>query len=260
MEVVALIYNNYPTFFFIFIRTAAILMASPLFWAKGIPQIVKTGLAFIIALVLLPIVKPVVLPSSLIAWAPAILSEVMIGAAIGFAARIVTAGIELAGQMVGFQMGFGIVNIIDPHSNNQVSIIASLKGLLGILVFFVINAHHYFISAIATSLSIVPPFGASMSGGVTEAVVSLSSGIFVTALKLAAPVMFALLFANIAMGIVARTVPQINIFMMGFPVTIGIGLLVLGVSMPVLVVFMQRMMSGLERDIYTILKSVASGQ
>ncbi len=256
MEVVALIYNNYPTFFFIFIRTAAILMAAPIFWARGIPQILKTGLAFIIAILLLPVVKPVDLPQNIIAWVPAILSEVMIGAAIGFAARAVTAGIELSGQIVGFQMGFGIVNIIDPHSNNQVSIIATIEGLLGMMIFFIINAHHYFITAIATSLRIVPPFGASLSGGITETVVSLSAGIFLTAVKLAAPVMFALLFANIAMGVVARTVPQINIFMMGFPVTIGIGLLVLGVSMPVLVVFMQRMMTGLERDIYTILRAM----
>lgn len=256
MEVIQLIYKNYPAFFFIFIRTAAILMSAPFFGVKGIPQITKVGLAMIIAVILLPVVKPVDIPLNLIAWVPAIFSEVLIGAAIGFAARIVMAGIELGGQVVGFQMGFGIVNIIDPHSNNQISIIASFEGLLALLLFFIMNAHHYFISAIAASLAIVPPFGAIASGGMMEAVVSLSRGMFITAIKLAAPVMLALLFANIAMGVVARTVPQINIFMMGFPVTIAVGLLVLGISMPLAVVFMQKLMVGMERDIYTVLKAM----
>lgn len=257
MEVIQLIYKNYPAFFLILVRTAAILMSAPFFGVKGIPHIAKIGLAVIIAVILLPVVKPVDIPSDLIAWAPAVFSEVLTGAAIGFAARIVMAGIELGGQVVGFQMGFGIVNIIDPHSNSQISIISSFKGLVALLIFFIMNAHHYFISAIAASLTILPPFGAIVSGGITEAVVSLSGGMFITAIKLASPVMLALLFTNVAMGVVARTVPQINVFMMGFPVTIAVGLLVLGISMPLVVVFMQKLMAGMERDIYTVLKAAA---
>lgn len=256
MEVIELIYKSYPAFFFIFIRTSAILMSAPFFGVKGIPGIAKIGLSMVIAIILLPVVKPVDISPNLIAWVPAIFSEVLIGAAIGFTARIVMAGIELGGQVVGFQMGFGIVNIIDPYSNNQISIIASFQGLLAILLFLIMNAHHYFISAIAVSLAVVPPFGAIVSGGMMEAVVSLSGGIFITAVKLGAPVILALLFANVAMGVVARTVPQINIFMMGFPVTIAVGLLVLGISMPLVVVFMQKLMVGMERDIYTVLKAM----
>lgn len=260
MEIVELIYKSYPTFFLIFIRTMSILLSAPFFAVKGVPSAVKIGLSLMIAVMLLPVIKPVDIPPSFIAWVPAILSEVLIGAAIGFTARVVMAGVELAGQMVGFQMGFGIVNIIDPHTNNQVSIIATFQGLIAMLLFFTVNAHHYFISAIAVSLKIVPPFDAIISGGMINTLVSLSGGIFITALKLGAPVMAALLFANIAMGVVARTVPQINIFMMGFPVTIAVGLLVIGMSMPVLVVFIQKLMTGMERDIYTVLKAVASGQ
>jgi flagellar biosynthetic protein FliR len=256
MEVAELIYKNYHSFFFVFIRTLAILLTAPFFGMKGVPAILKIGLSMIIAILLLPVAGPVDLPSGFLAWLPAVFSEVMIGAAIGFVARAIMAGIELAGQVVGFQMGFGIANIIDPHTNNQVSIIASFKGLLATLIFFIANAHHYFISAIAASIRIVPPFGASLSGGATESVVMLSGGIFVIALKIGAPVMFALLFANIAMGIVARTVPQINIFMMGFPVTIAVGLLVLGMSAPMVVSFMQGLMTGMERDIYTVLKAM----
>lgn len=256
MELVELIYRNYPAFFLVFVRTISILTAAPFFGVKGIPSILKMGLAMLISVLLLPVAGHVDMPVSLLAWVPAVLMEVMIGAAIGFAARVVMAGIELSGQMVGFQMGFGIVNVIDPHSNNQVSIISSFEGLLAMLIFFMINAHHYFISAIAASLKIVPPFGASLSGGFMEEIVLLSGGIFVTALKLGAPVMAALLFANIAMGVVARTVPQINIFMMGFPVTIAVGLFVLGVSMPVLIVYIQKLMAGMERDIYTLLKAM----
>lgn len=256
MEIVELIYKSYPAFFFIFIRTTSILLSAPFFGVKGIPSAVKIGLSLMIAVLLLPVVPPVDIPLNFFAWVPAILSEVLIGAAIGFMARVVMAGVELAGQMVGFQMGFGIVNIIDPHTNNQVSIIATFQGILAMLLFFTVNAHHYFISAIAVSLKIVPPFGALISGGVISTLISLSGGIFVTALKLGAPVMAALLFANVAMGVIARTVPQVNIFMMGFPVTIAVGLIVIGMSMPVLVVFIQKLMVGMERDIFTLLKAM----
>ncbi len=256
MEIVELIYKSYPAFFFIFIRTTSILLSAPFFGVKGVPSALKIGLSLMIAVLLMPVAPPVDIPLNFFAWVPAILSEVLIGAAIGFMARIVMAGVELAGQMVGFQMGFGIVNIIDPHTNNQVSIIATFQGILAMLLFFTVNAHHYFISAIAASLKIVPPFGALISGGVISTLVSLSGGIFVTALKLGAPVMAALLFANVAMGVIARTVPQVNIFMMGFPVTIAVGLIVIGMSMPVLVVFIQKLMVGMERDIFTLLKAM----
>lgn len=256
MEIVELIYKSYPAFIFIFIRTTLILLSAPFFGVKGIPSAVKIGLSLMIAVLLLPVVKPVDIPLNFFAWVPAILSEVLIGAAIGFMARVVMAGVELAGQIVGFQMGFGIVNIIDPHTNNQVSIIATFQGILAMLLFFTVNAHHYFISAIAVSLKTVPPFSALISGGVISTLVSLSGGLFVTALKLGAPVMAALLFANVAMGVIARTVPQVNIFMMGFPVTIAVGLIVIGISMPVLVVFIQKLMVGMERDIFTLLKAM----
>lgn len=256
MEIVELIYKSYPAFFFIFIRTTSILLSAPFFGVRGIPSAVKIGLSLMIAVLLLPVVKPVDIPLNFFAWVPAILSEVLIGATIGFMARVVMAGVELAGQIVGFQMGFGIVNIIDPHTNNQVSIIATFQGILAMLLFFTVNAHHYFISAIAVSLKTVPPFSALISGGVISALVSISGGLFVTALKLGAPVMAALLFANVAMGVIARTVPQVNIFMMGFPVTIAVGLIVIGISMPVLVVFIQKLMVGMERDIFTLLKAM----
>ena len=142
MEIVELIYKSYPAFIFIFIRTTLILLSAPFFGVKGIPSAVKIGLSLMIAVLLLPVVKPVDIPLNFFAWVPAILSEVLIGAAIGFMARVVMAGVELAGQIVGFQMGFGIVNIIDPHTNNQVSIIATFQVILALLLFFTVNAHH----------------------------------------------------------------------------------------------------------------------
>lgn len=253
-EIVDLISRNYTTFFFIFIRTLAILTSMPLFWMKGIPPMLRFGLSMTIALMLLPLIKPVQVPGDIFAWGMLILSEVMIGAAIGFSARLVMAGIELSGQMIGFQMGFGIVNIIDPHTNNQASIMAAFESLLALMIFFLINAHHYFISAILSSLQMVPPAGGVFMGVAAKPLMSVAGSMFVIGLKLGAPVMLALLFTNVAMGVIARSVPQINIFMMGFPITISVGLLVLGISMPIFLTVVQRIVTGMNRNIYEILK------
>jgi len=124
----------------------------------------------------------------------------MIGITIGLAGRLVFAGVQLAGQLAGFQMGFAIVNVFDPITSAQVSIIAQFQYLLAMLVFLAVDGHHLFLYSIAESYRIVPAFGFHFSGELTRAILELSKDMFVIAIKTGAPVIAMLLMISIKLS------------------------------------------------------------
>ncbi len=129
-------------------------------------------------------------------------------------------------------MGFAIVNVIDPYMNTQISIIARFKGLLALLIFFSLNAHYLVISGLLKSFELVPIAGWTFKNRMAAQLVRWTGDIFIMALKIASPVLVTLFLTNIALALIARTMPQINVFIIGFPLEIGIGFLMLGITMP----------------------------
>ncbi|MCK5237867.1 MAG: flagellar biosynthetic protein FliR, partial [Deltaproteobacteria bacterium] len=132
----------------------------------------------------------------------------------------------------GMQMGFAVANVLDPQTNSQLSVVAQFYNLLAILLFFALNIHLAFITAIKESFEYIAPYTFSLNRGVVEGLFLMAGNIFAIAVKLAAPVMVTILLANIAMGVLARTVPQLNIFVVGFPITIALGLVIVGITLP----------------------------
>jgi flagellar biosynthetic protein FliR len=216
---------------------------------------VKAGLSVVLAMIIFPLVgfKEVYLTnvSSLVS---AMAGEILIGVIIGFTARLLFAAVQLAGQLIGFQMGFGIVNVIDPQTSTQISIIAQFQNLITLLVFLAINAHYWFILAVASSFELIPPLEFCFSNSLMEAIVSLSCDMFMVAAKIAAPVIAVLLFTSVALGLIARTVPQMNIFIVGFPLKIAIGLFGVGFSLPLLSYMLRNLFRGMGEDIITLMK------
>jgi flagellar biosynthetic protein FliR len=168
-------------------------------------------------------------------------AELLLGLVLGLSVRLILTGFEMAGQFMGFQMGFTIVNVVDPQSGSQTSIMAQFSYILAILIFLMANGHHYLIQALARSFELVPPGGFVPHAEVFAKLAKLSSHMFTVALKIAAPVMSSLLLATIALGIVSKTVPQMNILIVGFPLNIGIGLVLLGFSMSTVVPYVVRL-------------------
>jgi flagellar biosynthetic protein FliR len=245
-------------FFLVFLRVIAIVMTVPVFSSKSIPILFKLGLGFSMTILLVPLLKPGEIPflSDIIPFGIGVMSEIVLGITIGFSVRLVFAGIQLAGQLAGFQMGFAIVNVMDPLTSAQVSIVAQLKYIIAILIFLAINAHHWFLRALVESFRLVPPFGFHFSASLMECLMRLGGSMFVVAVKVAAPVMVALLLTSVALGLVARTVPQMNIFIVAFPLKIVIGLLFLAFSLPYLLTFLKQLFAGLGSDILLLLKAV----
>ena len=249
--------EHVEAFILVFLRVGAIIFTIPVISDTSVPLRIKAAMTILISLIIFPLVLPKIPEPAnyqVLILMYRMAGEVMIGVIIGFSARVVFAGIQMAGEMIGFQMGLSMANVIDPMTNQQVSTIAELQYLMAMLVFLIVDAHHIFFSAIIQSYSIVSPLTFHFSGQLMQTIFEFSQEMFVIAVKLGAPLMAVMLFTNVGLGIIARTVPQMNIFIVGFPLQIGIGLIFMGLTAPLLVKMTQTIFAGLELKILTLLR------
>lgn len=262
MEMAAIdqILTRVDTFIFVLIRVSSILMMIPFFGSRNFPMRLRMGLALMLGLVITPVIGvPVTLPETFVALYLGVAREILIGASIGFLARLVFASVELAGQVTGVQMGFAVANVIDPQTSSQLSVVAQFYNILAILLFFALNMHLVFIGVIRESFELVPPYGFTTNATMIQGLMGAVSGMFKVALKLAAPIMVAILLANIAMGVLARTVPQLNVFIVGFPITITLGLTILALSMPYIIANLSNSYTGLSNDMQGLMRAAQAG-
>jgi flagellar biosynthetic protein FliR len=242
-------------FVFVLVRVSAIFISAPVLNSRVVPVQLKVGLALFLTIAMLPSVR--VTPSSFPQDLPSLLlalgSEVLVGAAIGLMARLMMTTVQVVGQLAGFQMGFGIVRVMDPSTTEQVGVLATFLGMFGILVFLATNGHHLFFRSLAESFRILAPFRFSPSPSFMEILARTFQNVFVIALKMGAPLFAILLFSYTGLGIIARTVPQINIFIFGFPLTIAVGLVVIGLTLPRVAFMVKGVFGQLGHDILILL-------
>jgi flagellar biosynthetic protein FliR len=246
-------------FFLVFLRVGAILMSIPIFDSRGIPLFFKIALAFTTSMVLFPLLKLDAFPvtSDVFTFGISVAGEISLGLAIGFSVKLAFAGIQLAGQLAGYQMGLAIANVMDPATSEQVPLLAQFNNLIGLLVFLSINAHYWFIKALTESFRLVPPLNVKFSSSLMDQLIQLSGNMFVIALQVGAPVIAAMLLTSVAFGLVARTVPQMNVFIVAMPLKIGIGLLFIGFGLPYFSAFLKTIFKDLGQDIILMLKTMS---
>lgn len=233
MEITQYILANYSTFLFVLVRTGAIMMTAPIFGAFNIPMQVKLGFILLIALLITPLTPAVPMPQAMTGIIVSLTGEILIGAAIGLAMKFIFTGIEYAGQVASFQMGIGMASAYDPINSAQVTVLGKLLSILVLLIFLTVNGHLMVIMALKKSFDVIPPYGLTLTGGLMESLIVFSKEIFILGLKFSAPVLAILIFINVAMGIMARTVPQLNMFAIGFAITITVGFVMILISLPV---------------------------
>jgi flagellar biosynthetic protein FliR len=245
-------------FFLVFLRTGAFLMAIPMLNGASVPVVFRIGLCLATSLLTFPLVSvgPLTVATDVITLAVSAAGEVLIGLLAGFAIRLIFEGVQLAGELAGYQMGLAIAEVIDPASEDQVAILAQFMSLLATLVFLVINGHHWFIRTLVESYDIVPPVGFHVNGPVMEQLTRFTADMFIMGLKAGAPVVVALLLGTVAFGLVARTVPQMNIFIVSMPVNIAVGLLFFGLSLPHLASYMGDLFAGAPRHALILLRAL----
>jgi len=220
----------------------------PFFGTYILPNLVKAGLALMISIVLLAVVRPdpMLFPEGLLDGLNLIVSELILGLVIGLTIRLFFAAIQLAGQLVGFQIGFAIANVIDPESGGHSSILSQMGYWVAILIFLVLDGHHVLLRTLADSFSIIQVGCLSFREALFHKILGASGDMFAMAIKIGAPAIAALLFTSAAFGIVAKVVPQMNVLIMAFPLKIVVGLFFFGFSLEVLLYFMKQYIVGFE--------------
>lgn len=221
--------------FWPFLRVLALFSVAPVFSMRVIPMRARVGLAFLIALCAQASLQgqPVISVNSPEALG-AVVQQLAVGLAIGFAVRLVFAAVELAGEVIGLQMGLNFASFFDPASNAQVSAVSRFFGTIATLLFVVINGHLMVLMAVIRSFEAFPVDGNALQSLRTVQLHTLGSGLFSSALWIALPMMGLLLFVNLAMGIISRVAPQMNIYAVGFPITLTVGLAGIAATLPTL--------------------------
>ncbi len=223
-------------FLLIMMRVSPVLFMMPLFNARNLPNLLKAGLALTVSLVLWPVVS---LDASLFPTDPYgfvffLIAELMIGFLLGLSIQLIFGGLQLAGELAGVQMGLSMASIMDPQSGSNATVIAQFHYLFGLLIFLSIDGHHWFFRALIRSFQLLAPGEFVPRAGLYRHLLGLSGKMFLIAIQVAAPVTAVLFFIQIALGILARAVPQVNILMSSFPLTISLGLVFLGLSLDLL--------------------------
>lgn len=231
-------------FVFPMARILALVSTAPVLGNRGIPRRIRLGIGLALTLVIAPLAGPVpdVSPASYEGLL-VLVQQIVIGTAMGLAMRVVFAAVDMAGELVGLQMGLGFATFFDPSRGNNAPVIAQFMGLLAVLLFLALNGHLLMISALAQSFAVLPvgtnPFGARSAYDL----VSWGGQMFAAGLTLALPVVAALLITNIALGVLTRTAPQLNIFAVGFPITLLLGFFMLALLLPYLTVPLEKLLT-----------------
>lgn len=248
--------NQLELYLLVFFRTSAMLMVLPFFNSKNIPVIFKAGLAVSMSLLMLPLVDglQVNLTESVMALALKLLGEVAIGITIGLAVQIMFSGIQMAGQLVGFQMSFSIANIMDPAGDAQVPLLSQFYHILAMLIFLATNAHHQLLRTLSRSFELIAPLGFQYRQGLVEQIMDMAGSMFVIAIQLGAPIIIVLLLTTVAMGIMSRTVPQMHIFIVAMPLKIVLGFIFLGLALPHMTAFMGQLFASTSEGLLLLLK------
>jgi flagellar biosynthetic protein FliR len=226
-----------------FVRILALIATAPVLHDNSVPRRLKIALALAVTVLVAPLLPPPAVGLSSPQAVAVLAEQVLLGAALGFAMRIVFAAVELAGEMIGLQMGLSFAGFLDPQSGNPVPLVASFLGLVASLVFLAINGHLMLIAAVTESFA-VWPVGAAGAKIDLPKMVGWGGEVFRLGLHLSLPVLATLLLINVALGVLARAAPQLNLLAVGFPATLLAGFLLLSAMLPVFIPALQRALEG----------------
>lgn len=242
-------------------RMAGMFGALPVFGGKRVPLQVRVVSVMALSLLCFPFLdlKTPHIPDDTISLALLALREVMIGVTLSFITQIIFSAVEFSGQIIGIQMGFSMAAIMDPTHGTQTQIMSIMQSLLATLLFLCLGIHHLFIRAIVESFNIIPLGIWHLNGEIINFLTRATSDIFILGVRLAAPVMVALLLISVTLGIMARSFPQMNIFMISFPLNIGIGFIILGATLPMFFHVLEVSFGSVKEQIEALFRFMAKG-
>lgn len=251
--------DKLAVFLLIFVRVFAFLIASPLFALPGIPALARMGLAFCLAMLLYPVLPETTreIAADLTGYILALVTETGVGLLLGILVSLIFYGIRSAGQYLDFQMGFALASAVDPLTGTQITLVGQFLHLLGLVFFFNIDGHHRLINALVQSFQFVPLNAANFNPDLGLIAAKAIAGMSLLAVQISAPILAILIIIDLALGFMAKAAPQINVFLLGFPLKILAGLFMLFILLPLLAPPLARVFSLMEKNMYFLLRGLS---
>ncbi len=241
------------TFLLAFVRVSGLLFATPVLGNRNVPAQVRILLSLLFTMAILPLVPVSRIAPEADGFIPAMVSEVLLGGFLGLVGSLLFAAAEFGGHMAGLQMGFGMANILNPESEAQTSVLATFTSLIALLTFVMADGHHLFITALVRSFRSMPLGTFFIDAAKAGTLLRMSTGIFSYGLALAAPVLAITLFITVALGILSRAMPQIDVFFMSFAINITVGTFAFILAIPFFLAGIQKLIGICERELLFVL-------
>lgn len=243
-------------FWWPYLRIFGMMIADPFFSSRSIPVRVRVGLSILLVLLVAPNLQPlphipVVSPQGILIA----LKELLIGVSLGFTVRLIFTGMEMAGHLSGLQMGLGFATFYDPQHATSTPVVAQLLSLFMLLVFLAFDGHLVVLRALLESYAQLPIGPAPPGAGGLKLMADYGAFVFRAGVMLSLPVLAALLVTNLAIGVMTRAAPQLNVFAIGFPLTLAIGAGALYLSLPYLVPYISGFLGEITRHFLKLLRA-----
>ena len=249
----------FKVFLLVMVRFSGLILTAPIIGSRNFPAMAKVGLVGLTAMLITPVLPQLdtPIPDDFLGFAIFGMGELLIGLMMGFVMTLTFAAIQVAGQMIDMLSGFALINVFNPALETQVPVFGFFLFLLAALYLLVTNGHHLMIQALAASFDSVPLGGFNANPALLREVSTWGSALFYDGIMIAAPVVGALLLAYVTMGLLSRLIPQIHLFVVGFPVTIAMALLLVAITLSSFIHLFDGMLDQMFRNVDTVLRGMA---
>ena len=219
-------------FLLIFIRMTGLFVLSPIFGRRNLPTLFKIGFSLFLTIIFINTVEvpQINFFDNMYMYVLFVVKELVVGMIIGYVTYVIMSALYLAGQLIDMQVGFGMVNVIDPMTNIQVPLTSNFYYMYVILIFLSMNGHHMIIRALFESFNMIPVEQITFNTGLMENIIMIMRDMFSVAIRIASPIIAAIFVVDVILGVLSRTMPEMNVFMLGMPVKIVVGLLVISIT------------------------------
>ncbi len=234
MHLFGLTPQQFEEFLLIFLRVTSMLLLFPIFSSAQIPHQVRLGLGALLSFIIFRVIPPPHLTGGAFELIVGASAQVLLGVIVGFVASLVFTGIQFAGELIDLQVGFAIANVLNPQTQQNITIIGEFQLALATLIFLTTNSHYFFIQGVAGSFNLVPLPYINLDPSVAGNLALFFSQSFLIVFRISAPVVVALFLTNVALALMARVAPQMNVFVIGLPIQVAVGFTMMIIAIPLL--------------------------
>ena len=258
-NLVEMFLSQYQIIILVLVRVTGLFLISPIFSGINIPNTYKVGFSLMIALVISNVVDGPAAPMGDMYLIIECIKELLVGFVIGFISYLFFSIFSIVGQVVDVQIGLSMVSVLDPQSNVQMPVTGNFYQIMAILIFLITNGHHFLIEALVESYNYIPIGNLSLSIGMVNQFVVIIGKLFIIGFKIGSPILVTVILADVLLGILAKTMPQMNVFIVGMPLKILVGIFLIITTLPIFFMTLQHIFNSMSEEIFNFLKVIQKG-